>query len=77
MKIRPILFYAWIVYILCSLYAIFKTKVEYHLFTINNYSFGLSALNSNIPMKIVFLILVFATFIQANNIKKEEKIYNT
>lgn len=75
MKVRPILFYAWMIFVLSSIYVSVNTKVEYVLWTIWGHSFGFSALSTNIPMKIVFFVLLFASFIQANNIKKEEHKY--
>ena len=77
MKIKTTLLISWVVVLIVSIYASFKTKVQIKLWSWFGYNVGLANIYSNMPIKITMLILVPITFyVFSKNDENENEIIN-
>jgi len=77
MKIKTILFYAWVIILIVTIYASFKTKVKIHLFSLLGYNIGLSDIYSNMPIKLAILtVMLISFYVYSKDTEIEDVIAN-
>ncbi len=73
MQMKPALLMSWIIYTVVSIYYVFTTKVEYKLWSISGYTFGISDLRSKIGLLVSFICLLLITKYSFDKMEKERK----